>query len=392
MRVDLSTLPSRFKFVAFVPQWDFLEFVTAEASRYPSFKLIRQAEVTDLLTGVDSRVAGVRFQAPTGVDEVRADLTIGADGRISRVREAAGLPLVETSPPMDVLWFRVSRRDTDGDSLELRLLPGHLFALINRRDYWQIAYVIPKGTYAQVRAAGLEAFRRSLADGAPELAERVDEIQNWEQVKLLTVRSDRLRRWYRPGLLCIGDAAHAMSPIGGVGINVAIQDAVEAANLLWAPLARGDLSVGNLARVQRRRELPVRLTQGFQSLLQENVLRPTLAAATTSRQSDRAEGAGLSAASSATSSAADRVAADGTSTTSAGASSRAVGGAEDGDAGGVPGLVRVALRLPVVRNLPARLIALGLSRPKVRTPLVEPSLQPEAMEEAVAFGAARQSH
>jgi 2-polyprenyl-6-methoxyphenol hydroxylase-like FAD-dependent oxidoreductase len=317
MRMDLQTLPSRFKFVAFVPQWDFLEFVTAEASRYPGFTLIREAEVTDLITDPDGSVAGVRFRTPTGTDEVRANLTVGADGRTSRVREAAGLPLVETSPPMDVLWFRLSRRPTDSEALELRLHPGHFFALINRRDYWQIAYVIPKGSYAQVRASGLDAFRRSLAENVPELADRVDEIQDWDQVKLLTVRADRLRRWYKPGVLCIGDAAHAMSPIAGVGINVAIQDAVEAANLLWSPLSKGDVSVRHLARVQRRRELHVRLTQAFQGMLQDNVLRPALTANTAD----------------------------------------------------IPKPIQVALQLPVVRNLPARFIALGLRRPKVRTPL-----------------------
>jgi 2-polyprenyl-6-methoxyphenol hydroxylase-like FAD-dependent oxidoreductase len=316
MRLDFARLPTRFKFVAFVPQWDFLDFITAEAGRYPTFTLVREAEVTDLLFDGD-RVAGVRFQTPTGTDEVRADLTVGADGRTSRVREASGLPLKETSPAMDVLWFRVSRHEADGDAIELRLQPGHFFALINRREYWQVAYVIPKGAYAEVRARGLEAFRESFADGVPELGDRAAEITDWDQVKLLTVRADRLPRWYRPGVLCLGDAAHAMSPIGGVGINVAMQDAVEAANLLWKPLRNGSVEVGHLARVQRRRELAVRAIQGFQSLLQENVLRPTL------------------------------------------------GGA---DGSGVPGALRVGLRLPVVRDLPARFIAIGPWRPRVRTP------------------------
>ena len=226
---------------------------------------------------------------------------------------------------MDVLWFRLSRRPTDSQSVGLRLLPGHFFALINRQEYWQIAYVIPKGAYAQVRAAGLEAFRRSIADAEPLLADRVDEIQDWEQVKLLTVRADRLRRWYRPGLLCIGDAAHAMSPIAGVGINVAIQDAVEAANLLWSPLSRGQLEVRHLARVQRRRELPVRVTQAFQNLLQERVLRPTLSADAPAQM-------------------------------------------------GMPRVMRVGLGLPLLRDLPARFIALGLRRPRVRTPAIAAQL------------------
>jgi 2-polyprenyl-6-methoxyphenol hydroxylase-like FAD-dependent oxidoreductase len=320
MQQDFRAIPSRFKFVAFVPQWDFLEFVTREARRYAGFTLLTEAEVTDVLMQ-DERVVGVRYRTPTGEDEVHADLTVGCDGRTSRVREAAGLPLTETSPPMDVLWFRLSRRPTDSQSVGLRLQPGHFFALINRQDYWQIAYVIPKGAYAHVRAGGLEAFRRSLAEGAPEVADRVGEIQDWDQVKLLTVRADRLRRWYRPGLLCIGDAAHAMSPIAGVGINVAIQDAVEAANLLWSPLSRGQLTVGHLARVQRRRELPVRLTQAVQNLLQERVLKPTLSA-----------DAQLA----------------------------------------MPRAIRVGLKLPLLRDLPARFIALGVRRPHVRTPELAP--------------------
>jgi 2-polyprenyl-6-methoxyphenol hydroxylase-like FAD-dependent oxidoreductase len=329
---NFRTIPSRFKFVAFAPQWDFLEFVTREARRYPDFTLLTEAEVTDLLTDGE-RVVGVRYRTPTGVDEVHAELTVGCDGRTSRVREAAGLPLTETSPPMDVLWFRLSRRPTDSQSVALRLLPGHFFALINRQDYWQIAFVIAKGAYAQVRAAGLEAFRRSVAEGEPQLADRVDEIQDWEQVKLLTVRADRLRRWYRPGLLCIGDAAHAMSPIAGVGINVAIQDAVEAANLLWSPLSRGQLEVRHLARVQRRRELPVRVTQAFQNLLQERILRPTLSADAQAQMA-------------------------------------------------MPGAARVGLRLPLLRNLFARFIALGLRRPHVRTPAIAAPAARSAPESA----------
>jgi len=326
--IDFRGLGTRFAFIAFVPQWEFLQFVTSEARRYPGFTLVMQAEAHTLTldqenasTGVNEfgRVTGLTYRTADGqLHEVLATLTIGADGRTSRVREAAGLRLHETSPPMDVLWFRVSRRPTDSESVGLRLLPGHFFALINRRDYWQVAYVIPKGAYEQVRAAGLDAFRRSFAEGVPELADRASEICDWEQVKVLTVRADRLVRWYRDGLLCIGDAAHAMSPVAGVGINVAIQDAVEAANLLWQPLRRGDVQVRHLARVQRRRELPVRLTQAFQGFLQEQVVRPTLRA--------------------------------------------------DGRAAGPPAVVQLALRLPLVRRLPARFIALGVRRPRVRTP------------------------
>jgi 2-polyprenyl-6-methoxyphenol hydroxylase-like FAD-dependent oxidoreductase len=294
-----------------------LRFVTTEAARYPSFKLVMQAEVEDLIVE-DGHVRGVRYRSPAGrTEEVRALLTVGADGRTSQVRAAARLPLVETSPPMDVLWFRLSRRSDDADSVGLRLSPGHFFALINRGSYWQVAYVIPKGAFEQVQAAGLEALRRSLREGVPELAERVDEIQDWDQVKLLTVRADRLQRWYRPGVLCIGDAAHAMSPIAGVGINVAIQDAVEAANRLWRPLRQGDVRIADLRRIQRRREIAVRIIQGFQGVLQEGVLRPTLA---TQRPPE------------------------------------------------LPLIARLGLHIPVVRDVPARLIALGVWRPHVRSP------------------------
>ena len=318
--IDFRGLGTRFPFIAFVPQWDFLQFVTTQARRYAGFRLVMQAEAQALVFNGE-RVAGVEYRTPEGdVHRVEAMLTVGADGRTSRIREAAGLRLRETSPPMDVLWFRVSRRATDSESVGLRLLPGHFFALINRREYWQVAYAIPKGAFEAVRAAGLDAFRRSFAEGVPELADRAGEVRDWDQVKLLTVRADRLRRWYRDGLLCIGDAAHAMSPVAGVGINVAIQDAVEAANLLWRPLSRGSPRARDLARVQRRRELPVRLTQAFQGLLQEQVLRPTL-------RTD-ARGAGPSA------------------------------------------VARLALRLPLVRRVPARFIALGVRRPRVRTPSV----------------------
>ena len=277
-----------------------------------------QAEVEDPIVEND-QVRGVRYRTPGGQVEVRALLTVGADGRTSREREAARLSLVETSRPMDVLWFRLSRRADDDDVVGFRLSPGLFFVLINRGTYWQVAYVIAKGVFDQVQAAGLEAFRHAIGDGVPELADRVGEIEEWDQIKLLTVRADRLRRWYRPGVLCIGDAAHAMTPVGGVGINLAIQDAVEAANVLWQPLKQGKVRIADLARVQRRREIPTRLIQAFQGLVQERVLRPTLAA-------DRQLG--------------------------------------------LPSIVRLGLRLPGVRELPARLIALGVLRPHVRTPAI----------------------
>jgi 2-polyprenyl-6-methoxyphenol hydroxylase-like FAD-dependent oxidoreductase len=324
LQLDFRRIPSAFPFVAFVPQWDFLSFVTTEAARYPTFKLMMQAEVEDLLIE-DGQVRGVRYRAPDGPHELRALLTVAADGRASRTREAARLPLIETSPPMDVLWFRLSRRPDEPEMVALRPSPGRFVALINRRDYWQVAYVIAKGIFDRVRADGLEAFRRSVALAAPELADRVDELQDWDAIKLLTVRADRLARWYRPGLVCIGDAAHAMSPIGGVGINVAIQDAVEAANLLWRPLRRGAVGVRDLTRVQRRRELPVRLTQAFQGVLQSRLLEPALTDASVAPE--------------------------------------------------LPGVLRLALGVPWLRDLPTRFIGLGVWRPRVRTP-VGPSQQP----------------
>jgi 2-polyprenyl-6-methoxyphenol hydroxylase-like FAD-dependent oxidoreductase len=274
--VDFRHIGSRFPFVAFVPQWDFLDFITGEAERYPTFRLVRNADVTGLIEDPEGRIRGVRYQTTAGEMTVRPLLTVGADGRTSPTRAAARLPLVETSPPMDVLWFRLSRRPSDGDGAELRLSTRHFVATFNRGGYWQVAYVIVKGGDAQLRAAGLQAFRSSVAELLPELADRVPEIDDWDKVKLLSVRSDRLTRWYRAGYLAIGDAAHAMSPIGGVGINLAIQDAVVAANFLWRPLLEGRLSTQTLRRVQRRRELPTRLIQGMQTFLQDRILEPAL--------------------------------------------------------------------------------------------------------------------
>jgi 2-polyprenyl-6-methoxyphenol hydroxylase-like FAD-dependent oxidoreductase len=274
--IDLGRAGRRYPFLALVPQWDFLDFVTAEAARYPNFRLIRNAEVIDLLKQEEWRVTGVRYRGPDGEHSVRALLTVGADGRASRTRAAAGLPLVEASPPMDVLWFRLSRRPEDGRGAALHVAPGRIVAVFDRTDYWQIAYVIPKGSNARLRARGLASFQEAVAEILPELRDRVSELRDWDKVKLLTVRADRLRRWYRPGYLAIGDAAHAMSPVGGVGINFAIQDAVVAANLLWAPLSRGKIATRHLARVQRRRALSVRVVQRVQTAIQDQILAPAL--------------------------------------------------------------------------------------------------------------------
>ncbi|HEU0114744.1 MAG TPA: FAD-dependent oxidoreductase, partial [Thermomicrobiales bacterium] len=227
-------LKTRFPFIAFVPQWDFLDFITDEAKRYPGFRLEMNAEATDLIQD-NGVVRGVRYRTPDGAREARARLTVGADGRSSRTREAAGLRLVETAAPIDVFWFRLSRRPEEPVALVARVAPGRFGVLIDRGDYWQVGYLIPKGGADAIRAAGLAAFRQSVAALFPDLADRVDELRQWDQAKLLTVQSNRLARWWKAGYLAIGDAAHAMSPVGGVGINVAIQDAVVAANTLWRP-------------------------------------------------------------------------------------------------------------------------------------------------------------
>ncbi|HLJ59852.1 MAG TPA: FAD-dependent oxidoreductase [bacterium] len=273
---DFRVLHTKFPFIVFVPQWDFLNFVTAEARRYPNFRLLMNADVSGLIEESDT-VCGVRYRTDAGETDMRALLTIGADGRSSRTRDAAALPRTTTSPPMDVLWFRLSRDRNDPGHVQAILGPGHFIAMFDRGSYWQIAYVIPKDGADAVRAAGLEAFRRSVANLLPIFANRVGALVDWDQIKLLTVRSDRLTRWYRAGYLAIGDAAHAMSPVGGVGINVAIQDAAATANILWRPLLHGSVSNTSLAAVQHRRELSVRITQTLQALMQRQLLVPALA-------------------------------------------------------------------------------------------------------------------
>jgi 2-polyprenyl-6-methoxyphenol hydroxylase-like FAD-dependent oxidoreductase len=260
---DFSKLPGPFRYVAFMPQWDFLNFLVDKARHYSNFELLMRAEVTGIIEEAD-RVVGVRAETPDGPLEVRCDLVVGADGRHSVVRRSAGLEPIASSAPMDVLWFRLTRRP-DETAPFFRAGGGNVVVSINRGDYWQIAYVIPKGTFDTVESSGLEELRRTIAELLPSLADRTEEIREWDQVKLLSVRVDRLRQWYRPGLLCVGDAAHAMSPAGGVGINLAIQDAVATVNILGPVLRRHHRpSIRDLRRVQRRRELPTRLTQAFQ--------------------------------------------------------------------------------------------------------------------------------
>jgi 2-polyprenyl-6-methoxyphenol hydroxylase-like FAD-dependent oxidoreductase len=272
---DFSHLPVRCPYIAFMPQWDFLNFLTKHASRYPTFKLRMQAEVTGLLEE-DGCVVGLRATTPEGPLDVRASLVVGADGRHSVVRAQAGLQVDELGAPMDVLWFGLSRRPTDPEASMGRFDIGRIFITLNRGNYWQCGFVIPKGSVEQIREKGLPAFRAGVAQLAPFAADRVGELQDWNAVKLLTVKVDRLTQWCRPGLLCIGDAAHAMSPVGGVGINLAIQDAVAAANLLTVPLRAGRVTIGDLRRVQQRRMLPTRLTQRMQLFMQNRVIRRVL--------------------------------------------------------------------------------------------------------------------
>src|SRR5438093_1037563 len=275
--VDFSHLPTKCKFIALVPQWDFLDFLAEQGKRYPTFNLKMEAEVIDLLEE-EGQVVGVRAKTPDGPFEVRADLTVGADGRSSIVRDQAELKVNEFGAPMDVLWFRLSRRPDDGEQTLGRIVKGKMMVTLNRGDYWQCAYLIRKGDYEHIKQRGLEAFCEDVVSVAPFLRDRISELKDWEPIKLLTVKVDRLRKWYRPGLLCIGDAAHAMSPIGGVGINLAIQDAVATANLLAPHLAQARLTVAHLERVQSRRELPTRITQAVQVLIQNRLIRRILGA------------------------------------------------------------------------------------------------------------------
>ena len=272
---DFSHLPTHAKFIAFMPQWDFLDFLAAQGKRYPSFHLRMRAEVDELLKDGD-RVVGLKAATPEGDLEVHADLVVGTDGRHSTVRKLAGLEVEDLGAPMDVLWLRLSRRPEDGSDTLGRIEPGRFFVMIDRGDYWQCAFVIPKGGFNELRRKGLEAFRLAIVALKPSLENRMKEIASWDDVKLLTVRVDRLKKWYRPGLLCIGDAAHAMSPIGGVGINLAIQDAVATANILATPLLEGRATEEDLRKVEKRRLLPTELTQALQIFIQNRVVSNVL--------------------------------------------------------------------------------------------------------------------
>ena len=311
---DLSHLPVESRFVAMMPQWEFLDFLADEAKHYPGFSLRMEAEAVDLLIE-NRRVAGVRL---SDGEEIRARLVLAADGRGSVLRDRAGLPRKDLGAPIDVLWFRLPKQPTPTNETGGTFGAGTLVVEIDRGDYWQCAYVVPKGAAEEIRTAGIAAFRSDVAKAAPELSGAVGTLQDWEQVKLLSVSLDRLERWWRPGLLAIGDAAHAMSPVGGVGINLAVQDAVAAANILAGPLAAGKDPDTLLKRVQERRLFPTRVIQAAQKAVHDRVLTPlVLRRAVLSK---------------------------------------------------VPLPLRLFQRFPALRRIPARLVGLGVRREHIRSP------------------------
>jgi 2-polyprenyl-6-methoxyphenol hydroxylase-like FAD-dependent oxidoreductase len=272
---DFTHLPTRCKFIVFMPQWDFLNFIVDQAKHFPNFQLRMESEVTELIHN-NGRIVGVKAKTPKGGLEVRADLIVGADGRSSTVRERAGLEVIDLGAPMDVLWMRLPRRADDPAQSFGRVNSGAILIMLDRGDYWQCGFVIRKGAFDEIKQSGLPAFQERLAKFAPAFRDRVAELDDWNKIRLLTVKVDRLRCWHCPGLLCIGDAAHAMSPIGGIGINLAIQDAVAAANILAEPLRTGTADEGHSCKIQKRRELPTRLTQRLQLFLQNRVISRVL--------------------------------------------------------------------------------------------------------------------
>jgi 2-polyprenyl-6-methoxyphenol hydroxylase-like FAD-dependent oxidoreductase len=274
--IDFRHLPTKCKYIALMPQWDFLNFLAEHGKRYRTLDLRMKAEATDLIEE-GGRVVGVRAKTADGTLAIRADLTVGCDGRHSTVRDKAGLKSEQYGAPMDVLWFRLTRKSSDSADTFGHIEAGKMMIMLDRGDYWQCAYVIAKGGIEKIQAEGLEAFRKRIVDMSPFLADRIGELKSWDDVKLLSVAVDRLQKWWRSGLICIGDAAHAMSPIGGVGINMAVQDAVAAANRLAGQLARGKLTDADLQAIEDRRTLPVRFTQWLQLTIQKRIISRVLA-------------------------------------------------------------------------------------------------------------------
>jgi 2-polyprenyl-6-methoxyphenol hydroxylase-like FAD-dependent oxidoreductase len=273
---EFSHLPTRCKFIALMPQWDFLNFLAEKARKFPEFELRMETRACGLIEK-GSRVVGVQAETRNGLIEVQADLVVAADGRHSELRKAAELELIEYGAPIDVLWMRIPRHANDPEATAGRFADGHILVMINRSDYWQCAFVLPKGGNDELRAAGLEAFREQIVKIAPFVSDRIGELDSWDKIKLLTVAVNRLRQWAKPGLLFIGDAAHAMSPVGGVGINLAVQDAVAGANLLAKPLRNGAPTLEELEQVQKRREWPTEMTQRVQIFMHKNILGRALA-------------------------------------------------------------------------------------------------------------------
>jgi 2-polyprenyl-6-methoxyphenol hydroxylase-like FAD-dependent oxidoreductase len=313
---DFGHLPVHCKYVAMMPQWDFLSFLAKQGARYKTFDLRMRADVTDLIEE-GGRIVGLRANTPDGELTVRADLVVGADGRHSTTRSKAGLVSEDYGAPMDVLWFRITWSESDATDAFGHVEPGKILVMLDRGDYWQCAYVISKGGIEAAKARGLDAFRKSVVEMSPFLSDRIGELRSWDDVKLLSVTVDRVKKWWRPGFLCIGDAAHAMSPIGGVGINLAVQDAVAAANQLALPLKTGAVSDRDLQAVQDRRTFPVRLTQWLQLTIQNRVISRVLA----SKQRPTP-----------------------------------------------PLIFRLMAQFPFLRRLPARLVGLGIRPEHVRTP------------------------
>jgi 2-polyprenyl-6-methoxyphenol hydroxylase-like FAD-dependent oxidoreductase len=275
---DFTHVPTPFKFIALMPQWDFLNFLADKGRRFPALRIMMSTEVTGLIESSD-RVTGVKSVTPAGPLDIGADLVVGCDGRNSTVRAESGLVVEDLGSPIDVLWFRLSKKAGDPEQVLGRLGADKMMVTIDRTDYWQCAYVIGKGGIVRVRAAGLEAFKAAVADGARFLSDRLDELKSFDDIKLLSVTVDRLTTWSKPGLLCIGDAAHAMSPVGGVGINLAIQDAVATGNLLAAKLRAGEVRDHDLDAVQRRRLFPAKVIQALQVAVHNRILEPAVSGA-----------------------------------------------------------------------------------------------------------------